>query len=69
MESPKSTLGDAPCWGSFIFKYKNKTIQVPSFLNNVARYKSDAFWDWLLEMHEHEPFISLKNEHVIQSKI
>ena len=44
-------LGDAPCWGAFTFEYKTIKIYVPGFLNNVARYKPDSFWDWLLESY------------------
>ena len=41
-------LSNVPCWGSFTFIYKGISIYVPSFLNNVARYKPDSFWDWLI---------------------
>ena len=41
-------LSQAPVWGSFTFKYKGIDIYVPNFLNNVARYKPDSFWDWLI---------------------
>ena len=41
-------LSGVPCWGSFTFIYKGISIYVPSFLNNVARYKPDSFWDWLI---------------------
>lgn len=41
-------LSEAPCWGSFTFRYKETDIYVPTFLNNVARYKPDSFWDWLI---------------------
>ena len=41
-------LSEAPCWGSFTFTYKGVQIYVPTFLNNVARYKPDSFWDWLI---------------------
>ena len=41
-------LSQAPCWGSFTFKYKGIDIYVPNFLNNVARYKPISFWDWLI---------------------
>ena len=41
-------LSEAPTWGSFTFTYKDVQIYVPTFLNNVARYKPDSFWDWLI---------------------
>jgi len=41
-------LSDAPKWGSFTFTYKDVQIYVPTFLNNVARYKPYSFWDWLI---------------------
>jgi hypothetical protein len=41
-------LSQAPCWGCFTFNYKGIDIYVPAFLNNVARYKPDTFWDWLI---------------------
>jgi hypothetical protein len=41
-------LSEAPTWGSFTFRYKDVQIYVPTFLNNVARYKPDSFWDWLI---------------------
>ena len=41
-------LSQAPVWGSFTFTYKGINIYVPNFLNNVARYKPDSFWDWLI---------------------
>jgi hypothetical protein len=41
-------LSDAPTWGSFTFRYKDTDIYVPTFLNNVARYKPYSFWDWLI---------------------
>jgi hypothetical protein len=41
-------LSDAPKWGSFTFRYKETDIYVPTFLNNVARYKPYSFWDWLI---------------------
>ena len=41
-------LYQAPCWGSFTFNYKEIRIYVPTFLNNVARYKPNSFWDWLV---------------------
>ena len=41
-------LSQAPTWGSFTFTYKGIQIYVPTFLNNVARYKPYSFWDWLI---------------------
>lgn len=41
-------LSGVPCWGSFTFIHKGISIYVPSFLNNVARYKPESFWDWLI---------------------
>jgi len=41
-------LYQAPTWGSFTFIYKGVFIYVPTFLNNVARYKPYSFWDWLI---------------------
>ena len=42
-------LGDAPCWGAFTFEYQKHSIHVPAFLNSVARYKPNSFWNWLIK--------------------
>ena len=41
-------LSEAPFWSSFTFTYKDTDIYVPTDLNNVARYKPESFWDWLI---------------------
>ena len=69
MEAREPTLGNAPCWGSFVFNYKNRKILVPSFLNNVARSSSNKFWDYLLETYPNESIISMRYEDIINSKI
>ena len=62
MEACEPTLGNAPCTGAFIFKYKNRTIYVPSFLNNVARYSSNKFWDKLLNTYPNDYYINMRYE-------
>jgi hypothetical protein len=62
MEDREPTLGDAPCWGAFTFKYRKVTIYVPSFLNNVARYSSNNFWDNLLNTYPNESYINMRYE-------
>jgi hypothetical protein len=54
-----NTLGNAPCWGAFDFKYKGILIRVPAFLNNVARYKPDTFWNWLISKYSHSTYVGL----------
>ena len=56
------TLGDAPFWGSFDFYYRGILIRVPSFLNNVARYKGDYFWNALISKYSHSKYIPLTME-------
>ena len=41
-------LSQAPYFGEFTFVYKGISIYVPVSLNDIARYKPDSFWDWLL---------------------
>ena len=62
MEDREPTLENAPCWGAFVFKYKNRTIYVPSFLNNVARYSPDRFWDKFLNKYPYESYINMRYE-------
>ena len=52
-------LSNVPCWGSFTFIYKGVSIYVPSFLNNVARYKPDSFWDWLISKYSNSKYVGL----------
>jgi hypothetical protein len=35
---------------------------VPSFLNNVARYKGDYFWNALISKYSHSKYIPLTME-------
>lgn len=62
-------LGDAPCWGNFIFKYKNKMIYVPGFLNNVARYKPNRFWDWLIKNTPYDSYIEMTYDHIVREEL
>jgi hypothetical protein len=41
-------VSEAPSYGSFTFRYKDTNIYVPTYLNKIARYKPDSFWDWLI---------------------
>jgi len=41
-------LSEAPFENSFTFTYKDTDIYVPTDLNNIARYKPESFWDWLI---------------------
>lgn len=61
-------LGHAPCWGPFTFYYKKRVIHVPGFLNNIARYKANSFWDWLIET-EGVACIHLTYEHIVQGEM
>lgn len=62
-------LGDAPCWGNFTFKYQNKTIYVPAFLNNVARYKPNRFWDWLIKNAPYDSYIQMTYDHIVREEL
>jgi hypothetical protein len=62
-------LGEAPSWGAFTFNYKNKTIYVPSFLNNVARYKPNRFWDWLIYRHPYDSYIQMRYDHIVKEQL
>ena len=61
-------LGQAPCFGDFTFVYKGRSIYVPVALNNVARYKPNSFWDWLLFKHPFDAYIKLTLEHLIEEE-
>jgi hypothetical protein len=63
------TLGNAPCWGGFDFKYKGVVIRVPAFLNNVARYKPDTFWNWLISKYSNTQYIGLNWEDVKEEEL
>ena len=60
-------LGDAPAWGAFTFHYEERSIHVPSFLNSVARYKPDSFWNWLIKK-EGTSSITMTNQHIIDEE-
>ena len=53
-----------PAWGAFTFEYKKKHIHVPAFLNSVARYKPDSFWDWLIQKDPYYSYIEMTLQHV-----
>jgi hypothetical protein len=61
-------LGQAPTYGDFMFIYKQRNIYVPIHLNNVARYKPNSFWDWLLYMHPFDSYIILTLQHIIDEE-
>jgi hypothetical protein len=65
---PYSNLGQVPAYGDFAFLYKNRTIYVHVSLNNVARYKPDSFWDWLLYIHPFDSYIVLTLQHIIDEE-
>lgn len=52
--SPK-TVGS----GILEFYYKGFLIRVPSYLNHIARHKSDSFWDWLISKYHNSKYIGL----------
>lgn len=60
-------LSEAPCWGAFTFEWRRRQIYVPAFLNNVARYKPDRFWDWLIK-DTHEAYIPLTYSHIVDGE-
>jgi len=61
-------LSDAPCWGAFTFEWLNRTIYIPQHLNNVARYKPDRFWNWLLEQNPYDYYIHLTYQHIVDEE-
>ena len=61
-------LGDAPCWGAFTFKYQSRSIHVPAFLNSVARYKPDSFWNWLIKK-EDSSYIVMTYQHLVEEEL
>ena len=65
---PYSNLGQAPVYGEFTFLYKNVSIYVPVSLNNIAWYKPNSFWDWLLFMHPFDSYIILTLQHIIDEE-
>jgi len=65
---PYGSLGQVPVYGEFTFLYKNVSIYVPVALNNVARYKPDSFWDWLLFMYPFDSYIILTLQHIIDEE-
>ena len=62
-------LGQAPSYGEFTFVYKGVSIHVPVGLNDVARYKPDSFWDWLLFKHSFDSYITLTLAHIIEENL
>ena len=42
--------------------WKGKSIRVPAYLNNVARYKPDSFWDWLTTVYVNHSYLELTEE-------
>lgn len=61
-------LSQAPYYGEFTFVYKGISIYVPVSLNNVARYKPNSFWDWLLFKHIFDSHIKLTLQHIIEEE-
>jgi len=57
-------ISEAPCWGEFMFTWKNVSIHVPAFLNSYARYKSGDYWDKLVAANPHTIYIKLEMTHV-----
>jgi hypothetical protein len=58
-------LENAPKWGHFRFKWNKTMISVPAYLNVVARYKPNAFWDWLTEVkYPNNLYIDFTIEHI-----
>ena len=62
-------LSQTPEYGDFTFVYKGYNIYVPVSLNNVARHKQRAFWDWLLFKHPFDSLITLTVEHLIEESV
>lgn len=62
-------LYQAPCWGSFTFNYKGIHIYVPAFLNNVARYKPNSFWDWFVyKKYVNQTHIVMSYENIVEEE-
>jgi len=61
-------LGQAPSYGEFTFVYKGRSIYVPVGLNDVARYKPNSFWDWLLFKHPFDSYIKLTYQHLVEEE-
>ena len=49
---------DVPVWGSFSFKYHNKTIAITNSYNSYARYANPKLWDWLTDVKYNSPLDS-----------
>lgn len=46
-----------PAWGAFTIKREGRDIYVPTHMNNLARYFSEAFWQWFIQVkHKGNPF-------------
>ena len=68
LEQSYTTMNETkPCWGPFTFSYKKRSIHVPTFLNNVARYKPDSFWDWLIEKEPYG-YITMTYQHIVDEE-
>lgn len=59
-------LRDAPPCGEFLFEFNNRFIYIPSFLNNLAKYKSENFWIWLITDNPHDTHIRLTYNHIMK---
>ena len=62
-------MADYPCWGAFTVTWKGKSIRVPSYLNDVARYKPDSFWDWLTTVYADHSYLELTMEHLKEEEL
>jgi len=61
-------LGDAPSYGEFTFIYKGVSIHIPVSLNDIARYKPNTFWDWLLFKYTFDSDIRLTLQDIIEEQ-
>lgn len=52
-----------------IFKYRDRYIHVPDFLNSVAKYKPNTFWIWLIYVeHPTSLHINLQYYHLAKEE-
>ena len=62
-------MADYPQWGAFTVTWNNKSIRVPAYLNDVARYKPDSFWDWLTTVYADYSYLELTMEHLKEEEL
>ena len=54
---------------SFEFYYKDILIRIPHQLNNIARHKSNSFWDWLISKYCNCRCIYMRYEDIVEERL